>query len=225
MVDVLVEKGDAGDGISADGDRLAEAVSVLADECAPGALQSDRRLPRGARTTGGVDAAGQLGVSYPTSNVSPHSTHVTSTIPSGSRPVDATSPVSSGKSSVPRCSAPQFGQESVSDGVSSISANEDESQLGHVGPPTTWSFPSSCRNPGYVRPHCSQATSRRSSFLDIFLTLSRYGRLRDCRTSSPAAMLLPPTLADDRLGTLEAGRAVLNCIPTEDYRTSVLILL
>lgn len=34
MNDVLVEKGDAGDGISADGDRLAEAVSVLADEYA-----------------------------------------------------------------------------------------------------------------------------------------------------------------------------------------------
>ena len=32
--DVLVEKGDAGDGISADGDRLAEAVAVLADEYA-----------------------------------------------------------------------------------------------------------------------------------------------------------------------------------------------
>ena len=32
--DVLVEKGDRGDGISADGDRLAEAVAVLADEYA-----------------------------------------------------------------------------------------------------------------------------------------------------------------------------------------------
>lgn len=57
--------------------------------------------------------------------------------PSGSWPVDATSVVPCGKSTTSRCSVPQFGQDSAADGSKSTSANEDDSQLGHVGPPTT----------------------------------------------------------------------------------------